>query len=143
MNVADEHTTLEKSIRDQPGSERGFGLVFGIVFLVIGFFPVWKQSSPHYWALIAAGVFVAFSIFLPRVLRPLNWVWFRFGQLLHPVTSYIVLLVMFYGAVTPIGLLLRLLKKDVVNLKWDSHLETYWIVRQTPGPTGKSMKYPF
>lgn len=87
--------------------------------------------------------FLLFALTLPRLLRPLNLLWTRFGQLLSKVTNPIITGVMFYGIFTPAGLVLRLLGKDLLRLKYDRDTETYWIQRDPAGLVPESMRNQF
>ena len=80
---------------------------------------------------------------MPRVLAPLNIIWFRLGLLLHHVVNPVIMAVVYYGAVVPMGLLLKARGKDLLRLKRDPDATTYWIVRDPPGPAPGSMKQQF
>ena len=87
----------------------------------------------------SVALFLAAALLAPRVLAPLNQLWLRFGLLLHKVVSPVVLSLVFFSTVTPIGLLLRRLGKDPLRLRFDPDAPTYWIERRPPGPSGDSM----
>lgn len=125
------------------GSDRAFGVLFVVVFAVVGFFPLTGGGSPRTWALATAGVLLATAIVRPRWLSPLNRAWFRFGMLLHRIASPVILTAIYYLAVTPTGLLLRLARKDVLNLKRDAEVDSYWIERDPPGPSPESLERPY
>jgi hypothetical protein len=126
------------------GSDRSFGLVFAAVFAVIGLLPlVLHGTSPLWWALGLCAAFALLALLRPAWLRPLNRVWFRFGLLLHKVTSPLVLGLLFYVTVVPIGLLMRALGKRPIPTGFAPDAESYWIRRDPPGPTGESMKNQF
>ncbi len=103
-------------------------------------------SEPrHYrlWALIAAGVFLVPALVFPKVLHPLNKLWMRFGALLQKIVSPIVLGALFFLTVTPMGLLMRLIGKDLLRLKKDPDASSYWIERTPPGPPPDTMRNQF
>ena len=125
------------------GSDRAFGVLFVVVFAVVGFFPLTGGGPPRTWALATAGVLLATAIGRPRWLSPLNRAWFRFGMLLHRIASPVILTAIYYLAVTPTGLLLRLARKDVLNLKRDAEVDSYWIERDPPGPSPESLERPY
>lgn len=125
------------------GSERSFGFVFAAVFVLIGLWPLLNGGSPNYWALVAAAVFAGIALTVPRVLRPLNAVWFRFGLVLHRIVSPLVLALLFFVAVTPIALIYRLLGKDPLRLHFDRTGSSYWIAREPPGPPADTMTRQF
>jgi hypothetical protein len=90
-----------------------------------------------------AGLFLATALLVPASLRPLNWIWFKFGLLLHKIVSPVVMGLLFFVTVTPIALLLRAGRKDMLRLKRDAKCDSYWIVRQPPGPAPETMKDQF
>ena len=125
------------------GSERNFAIVFCVVFLPIGLWPVFSGNGPRLWALVVALFFLAAGFLAPSLLRPLNLAWFKFGLLLGKVISPIVIAIIFFVAVTPTGVIMRLLRKDILNLKFNDDVESYWIERsKTINPMG-SMKKQF
>jgi len=124
------------------GSERGFGIVFAVVFAGIGLYPVWDGAPVRWWALAIAGAFLAIAALAPALLKPLNRVWFALGLLLHKVVSPLVMGLMFFAAVTPTALIMRMLGKDPLRLRFDKQAKTYWIERQ-PGPAPETMRNQF
>lgn len=139
-----EHVAIEM------GSERSFGWVFAAVFLVVALWPErgalrgegFDPQGVRVWALGVSAVFAGLGVFAPRLLRPLNRLWFRFGLLLGRVVAPVVMAVVYFGTVTPTGLVMRLLGKDLLRLKRDPDAESYWVVRHRPSSPG-SMKNPF
>ena len=121
------------------GSNRGFGIVFFIVFLLISLFPIIKGNDIRIWSLIVSLIFLLLGVMNSTVLSPLNKLWFKFGLLLGKFISPIVMGFVFFLVVTPIGLLMKLLGKDLLNLK-KKNVETYWI--EKTGPKSK-MKNQF
>ena len=125
------------------GSERGFGVVFATVFAVVGVWPLISGGMPRWWALVVAAILLAAAFLIPRLLRPLNVVWFRFGLLLYKVVNPVVMALLFYATVVPTGLAMRLFGKDPLNRRFDPTAETYWTARNPVGPTPESMKNQF
>lgn len=121
------------------GSNRTFGLVLSIFFVVVALMPVVRGAPIRWWALIVAAPFLVIGLIAPRLLSPLNRAWFALGQMLHHVVSPVILAVIFYGTVLPTGLVLRALGKDLLRLKFDRKAATYWIPREPPGPAPGSM----
>ncbi len=137
------HEELRRDETIELGSDRSFGCVFVAVFVVIALWPLWGGLMPRWWALAVAAAFLVPAIAVPRLLRPLNRLWHRFGLGLARVVSPIVLGLLFYLVVTPIGLVMRLAGKDPLRLQRDPKADTYWIERNPPGPKPDSMKNQF
>jgi hypothetical protein len=126
------------------GSNRNFGLVFAIVFILIGLAPVVLHDEPiRLWAFGVASAFCFLALVVPQMLDPLNRLWFRFGLALHYVTNPIVMGFVYYGAVMPTGILLRVFGKDLLRLKREPDAATYWIARERPAPLPGSMSKQF
>ena len=124
-------------------SDRTFGLVFAVFFTIVAVLPMVHGEPLRLWALAAAGAFLALALVAPRLLAPLNRLWLRFGDLLHRIVSPIALAILFYGVVTPTGLLMRLFGKDALRLRFDREAKSYWIAREPPGPPPESLKDQF
>jgi hypothetical protein len=113
------------------------------VFVIIGTLPLLKGGDLRLWALLVAAVFLGLGLFTPGVLRPLNILWFKFGLLLGRIIAPIVISLLFFIAITPTALVMRLLRKDLLSLKFDRKAKSYWINRsKTDNPMG-SMKNQF
>ena len=125
------------------GSNRSFGVVFVVAFALIGLFPLVREEAVRVWALLVSGAFLVPTLVYPQVLAPLNKLWFRFGMLLGRIINPVVMLIMYALVMVPVGLVLHLMRKDLLRLKPDARASTYWIQRTTPGPTPASMKYQF
>lgn len=137
------HEPLETHAEVRMGSERAFGLVFAVVFALIGLLPVLGARAPHYGWLAAAATFLAVALAAPGLLAPLNRLWFRFGLLLHRIVNPLIMGLLFYLVVTPTGLVMRLLGKDILHLKADPRATSYWTRREPPGPARDSFKNQF
>ena len=109
------------------GSERSFGIVFCVVFAIVGLFPLWGGGEPRIWALLVSGAFLAIGFLAPWLLRPLNRLWFLFGLLLNRIVSPVVMGILFFLTVTPVGLLRRLFNRDPLNQNIDPDAASYWI----------------
>ena len=123
----------------KPGTNKGFGIVFFIVFFLISIYPLIYGKKLIIWSLIISFVFLLLALFKPGLLAPLNKLWFRFGILLGKVISPLLMGIIFFCMVTPIGFLMKILKKDLLNLKFNRD-KTYWI--ENKGPKSK-MKNQF
>jgi hypothetical protein len=114
-----------------------------VVFAIIGLWPVIGGELPRYWSIAIAVLFTTLALFVPRVLYPLCSLWLKLGDVLHRVTNPIILGAVFFLAVVPTGLLMRLFGKDPLSLELDPACDTYWVVRDPPGPDGGSMRNQF
>ena len=108
-------------------SNKSFGIVFFIIFLLIALWPLLNYENIRIWSLIVSIIFLALGLINSKILTPLNKLWFKFGILLGSVVSPIVMGIIYFGIVTPIGILLRLTGKDVLNLKRNENKKSYWI----------------
>jgi len=107
-------------------SNRSFGIVFFLVFLLITFYPLINDESIRLWSLVISFLFLILGLLNSKILSPLNKLWFKFGVLLGRIISPAVMGIIFFFVVTPIALLMKLLKKDLLNLKYN-HKKSYWI----------------
>jgi len=137
------HEDLSRDQQVEGSSDRSFGLVFAVVFLVLACWPLFHGETPRWWALGIAVVFVVVAILKPALLGGLNRQWLKFGLLLGKVVSPVALGILFYCVVAPIGVLVRLTGKDPLRLKLDSGADSYWISRKPPGPPPDSMTNQF
>ncbi len=117
-------------------SNRNFGIVFFIVFLVISIWPLLNNSDIRYWSLIISIIFLVLGIINSNILTPLNKFWTKFGILLGKIVSPIVMGIIFFVVVTPIALLLKIIGKDVLYLK-KNNSKSYWIQKGEPKSTMK------
>lgn len=125
------------------GSNRGFGIVFTVLLAAIGLFPLVRGEAPTRWFLVAAGALLLVTLAKAEWLTPFNKVWFRIGMILHRIVSPVAMALIYFLAVTPTGLLLRLVRKDILRLRRDPTADSYWIRRAPPGPSPESMKNQF
>ena len=121
------------------GSNRSFGIVFFVVFLLIALYPLLKESDLRIWSLVISFIFLALGLSNSNLLTPLNKLWFKFGLFLGKIISPLVMGFIFFAVVTPIGILMRMLRKDLLNLKFNKK-KSYWI--EKTGPKSK-MKNQF
>lgn len=124
-------------------SNRSFGLLFVVVFTLLGLWQSWKGGSwPWLW-LGLAGTTGFVTAIAPDLLTPFNRAWMRFGLLLHKIVNPIVMGAIFFGVITPAGILMRALGRDPMQRKYNPEAQTYWIPRQPPGPEPESLKQQF
>ena len=117
-------------------SNRSFGIVFFIVFFLIGIYPILSDDQVRIWSLIISVVFLILGLLNSRILSPLNKIWFKFGILLGKIISPLVMGLIFFIVVTPIGILMRLFNKDLLNLKFNKN-KTYWTEKIIPAEANK------
>jgi predicted membrane metal-binding protein len=137
------HESYQRHEEVRGSSNRSFGIVFAIVFALIGLLPLAFGGHARLWSLAVGAAFLLVALAAPSVLAPLNRLWLRFGLLLHRIVSPLILGIMFYLVVTPTGLLMRALGKDLLRLKFDRQRASYWIERVPPGPPPESIKDQF
>ncbi len=113
------------------GSNRSFGFVFFVVFLLISIYPFIKDGNIRLWSLIISIIFLFLGFLNSNLLSPLNKLWFRFGLFLGKIISPIIMGIIFFLVVTPIAIIMRLFKKDILNLKFKEN-NTYWIDKTGP-----------
>ena len=112
-------------------SNKSFGLVFSVVFLIIAVYPFLKNGNLIIWSLIISIIFLILGLTNSKILTPLNKLWFKFGIFLGKIVSPLVMGVIFFFVVTPIGLIMRVLGKDLLNLKYNLN-KSYWIEKSGP-----------
>ena len=111
------------------GSNRNFGVVFFVVFLLIGLWPILKGNELRIWSIVISLIFLTLGILNSKILTPFNKVWFRFGIFLGNFISPIIMGIVFFLVVTPTGLIMKLFRKDLINLR-KNNSSTYWIEKK-------------
>ena len=111
-------------------TNRNFGIVFFIVFLIIALWPLLYEKEIRYWSIVLSIIFFILGVLNAKILTPLNKVWFKFGVLLGSIISPVVLSLIFYLIITPISFILRIFGKDVLNLKYKKS-SSYWLKKET------------
>jgi hypothetical protein len=124
-------------------SNRSFGLTFCIALAVLGALAWWRQSAAAPWLAAGSVLFLVVTLVRADVLLPLNRLWMRFGLLLSLVVSPIVLGALFFVVFTPVGLLMRAIRRDPMRRKWEPSARSYWIPREPPGPSPESLRDQF
>ena len=110
-------------------SEKSFGILFFIVFFIIAFWPVIDGNPIRFWAFFPAAIFLFLAFFKSEILKSLNLLWMKLGEQIGKIVSPIIMLLIFFCILTPIGLILKIFKKDLINLKF-SNKNSYWINRK-------------
>ena len=139
------HEDFTREEKVQGSSDRSFGLVMAGFFAIVALLPLRHAplSSIRWWALAVAAVFLVLALLWSAPLRPLNRLWLKLGLLLSKIVSPIVLMILFYVTVTPVGLLMRATGKDPLRLRRNAAAKSYWTPREPPGPAPESMKQQF
>lgn len=140
MNDLDTYREAEYH---KTSSARSFGIVFAVVFLLLGLYPLLSGAPIRIWALLVGLVFGLSAWVAPQVLSPLSLAWAAFGHLLGKLTSPLFLGLVFFGLITPTGWFLRVFGRRPLSLDFDRKVPTYWIERSLPAPATDSMKDQF
>jgi len=111
-------------------SNKSFGIVFFVIFLVVSLWPLINEGEIRIWSIVISIIFLFLGLINSKILTPLNTLWFRFGILLGNVFSPIVMGIIYFGVITPIGILMKLIGKDILNLKQNKKSSTYWIKKE-------------
>ena len=119
------------------GSNKSFGIVFFIFFLIIALWPLINDENIRLWSLIVSIIFLILGIINSKILTPLNNLWFKFGLFLGKIVSPIVMGIIFFFIVTPTGIIMRIIGKDILNLK-RNNLNTYWIEKTNENSSMKN-----
>ncbi len=107
-------------------SNRSFGIVFFIVFLLIALYPLLNDENIRIWSLTISLIFLVLGIFNSKILSPLNKTWFKFGIFIGKIVSPIIMGIIFFAVVTPTSIIMKIFKKDLLNLKSNKN-KSYWI----------------
>lgn len=137
------HEDFTRSQQVKSSSNRAFGWMFVIVFLIIALWPLLFGGALRWWSLIISTLVMLITQTAPGLLTIPNRLWMRFGMLLHRVVSPVMLAVMFFLIVTPTGLLMRVFAKRPLRLGRDPAAASYWIKRDPPGPPAEDMSNQF
>ena len=131
------------SDRHVRGSNRVFGLAFGMLFLIVALLPAWFDGPPLRWAIVFSALLFSAALFLPRSLALPNRAWGLLESRLQRALNAIIMFLLFFGFVTPMALLLRVTRRDLLHLRFDRVGESYWSPRRFPGPPPESLSKPF
>ena len=126
MSESTSHIPITQS------SEKSFGVVFSIVFLIAALYPLINSGDIQLWAIIVSAIFLLLAFIAPKVLSIPNKLWFNFGMLLGSIIAPIVISLVYFFTVLPTGIIMRLLGKDLLKQKLDKNSKSYWIKRSEP-----------
>jgi hypothetical protein len=142
--VMQTHETVTSFRRISLGSNRRFGLAFGVVFAILGLWPLFHRAGSPNWALIALSTAIlTVALCCPHWLKPLNLGWFKLGLAFNRIAGPAIMATLFFGAVVPLGWYLRRKGDDLLRLEMKPQAGTYWIERESPSPAPDSMKKQF
>jgi len=125
-------------IQTEQSSEKSFGVVFSIVFLIVALYPLINSESLRIWALVVSIIFFLLAFLAPKILVLPNKLWFKFGLLIGSIVAPIVMAFVYFFTVLPTGLIMRLLGKDLLKQKLNKNAKSYWIKRSEPMGTMKN-----
>ena len=111
-------------------SNKNFGLVFFVIFMTIALWPLLNDENIRIWSVIVSIIFLILGLFNSKILTPFNKLWMRLGIFLGAIVSPIVMGIVYFAVITPIGLIMKLFGKDVLNLKIDKNKNTYWTLKK-------------
>jgi hypothetical protein len=143
MAANNSHEDYSREDHVKSSSDRGFGQVFAGFFALTSALSYWKGGVGWHWMLPLAAIFLIAAYAAPGVLAPLNKLWTKLGLLIYKVMNPIVLGLLFFVTIMPIGLLMRAFGKDFLRMKIDRNAKSYWIERTPPGPPPQSMRNQF
>lgn len=143
MKQSSLHEVFTRDENIVAGSDRSFGIVMAVAFSAVTSLNAWHSGRLWPWTGGLAALFLAAAFVRPSLLNPLNRIWLKFGLLLHKVVNPIIMALLFFGTVWPTGLVMRLMGRDLLRLKREPDAESYWIVRQPPGPSPETMRDQF
>jgi hypothetical protein len=140
---ANVHETFSREETPEGPSNRSFGLTVGGMLALIALLPTLRSKPPRWWALAPAAILLIAGALFPSVLAVPNQLWMKLAALISKITNPIILSLMFYLLFTPVAMICRLMGKDLLRLKSDKELDTYWIARQPAGPPPETMSNQF
>ncbi len=111
-------------------SNRSFGLLFFIVFIVLGLWPIKNNLPPNYYLVIISFIFLILGILNSKILTPLNNVWIKFGEFLGSIIAPIIMALVYFIFLTPISLIVRIFGKDLLDIKFSKNQKSYWNTRK-------------
>ena len=115
---------------NKKSSNKSFGILFFVVFLGLGLWPLTNDNNPNIYLIIISIIFLILGLLNSKLLSPLNLFWIKFGELLGKIIAPIVMAIIYFFILTPISLIVRLFGKDLLSLKFSKQIKTYWIERK-------------
>ena len=115
---------------NKKSSNKSFGILFFVVFLGVGLWPLTNDNNPNIYLIIISIIFLILGLLNSKLLSPLNSFWIKFGELLGKIIAPVVMAIIYFLILTPISLMVRLFGKDLLGVKFSKQLKTYWIKRK-------------
>ena len=115
---------------NKKSSNKSFGILFFVVFLGLGLWPLINDNNPNIYLIIISIIFLILGLLNSKLLSPLNLFWIKFGELLGKIIAPIVMAIIYFFILTPISLIVRFFGKDLLSLKFSKQIKTYWIKRK-------------
>jgi len=139
------HEQFDKRDDVKAPSERSFGITFAVVFALLAAFSYWHRgvSNTFYITIVVSVVFAVVTLAAPRILRPLNLIWLKFGLLLHKIVNPVIMGILFFGIFTPMGVVMRMFGVDFLHTKRKPATASYWIAKSDDNIPDSSMKNQF
>ena len=129
---------MPQKTRIKMSSNRSFGIVFFFVFLIISLWPLINENPIRVWSIVIAIIFLILGLMNSKILKPLNIIWFKFGVLLGNIVAPIVMGFIFFAVITPTGVIMKIIGRDLLHSKYDNRKKSYWINRGKPKSTMKN-----
>jgi hypothetical protein len=111
-------------------SNRSFGILFFIVFLILGIWPIKNGYNPNFYLIIISSIFLTLGVINSRILSPINKWWIKFGEFLGIIIAPVIMALVYFAILTPVSLFVRVFGKDLLGLKFSKKQKTYWVERK-------------
>ena len=117
-------------MKNKKSNNRSFGILFFIVFLILGLYPTLKGNSPNIYFIFISIPFIILGLIDSKILTPLNNAWIKLGEILGMIIAPIVMAIIYFFILTPISIVVRIFGKDLLSIKFNKQVNTYWINRK-------------
>ena len=117
-------------MKNKKSNNRSFGILFFIVFLILGLYPTLKGNSPNIYFIFISIPFIILGLINSKILTPLNNAWIKLGEILGIIIAPIVMAIIYFFILTPISIVVRIFGKDLLSIKFNKQVNTYWINRK-------------
>ena len=143
--IKDMHEQFDKRDDVKAPSERSFGITFAVVFALLAAFSYWHRGAGNtfFVTIAVSAIFAAVTLVAPRILRPFNLIWLKFGLLLHKIVNPVIMGILFFGIFTPMGVVMRMFGVDFLRTKRKPAMGSYWVAKVDDNIPDSSMKNQF